>query len=107
MSSDSGEGIDIQVDNQSVGTTEATSSFSLNTLNFSDGQRGIRDCQQVYSQNSSCGYEWVSNWVWVSDYVWVSDWQCDETDSDGNCTDYVDNGYWEDDGGWVDDGDSR
>ncbi|HEY8025943.1 MAG TPA: DUF4214 domain-containing protein [Burkholderiaceae bacterium] len=47
---------------------------------------------------------WVPNVVWVSNWVWVSDMECNATDSDGNCTAYVDDGYYQDDGSYADQG---
>lgn len=98
VTSDSGD--DILLDGSYVGNT----SYSWNTAGVSAGQHTLQECYTQSTSTLTCQNVWVPNWVWVSDMVYVDDWVCDAYDADGNCTDYVDDGYWEDDGSYQDEG---
>jgi len=92
-------GADIYIDNTVVGNSSytwnviaAVGSHQLNICENVTVQTATQDCQQVWNPNENC----TDGGYWVDNYVWISDMECDAYDSDGNCTDYVDDGYYED-----------
>jgi hypothetical protein len=83
-------GYDIQID----GAYAGNSSMTWNTTTVSPGVHSLQECENQTVDNPDCEE------VWVPDEVWVDDWVCDDYDSDGNCDDSVDDGYYEDDGSY-------
>jgi hypothetical protein len=96
---------DILIDGRDV----AGSSYNWNT-NGRNGSHTLQECQYTTENQTTCtqvyvpNEVYVSNRVYVSNYVYVDDWECDQYNDDGDCVDYVDNGYYEDDGYYVDQG---